>query len=43
MKDREDDYKRRNEKEIKEKCIIQINNKTMPFTYYYKFNTKGNI
>ena len=41
MKDKEDDYKKMNEKEIKEKCIIQINNKIIPFSYYYKFDKEG--
>ena len=39
--DREDDYKFENEKEIKEKCIIKINNKIISFNYYNKFNEKG--
>ena len=34
-------YKYENEKEIKEKCIIKINNKIIPFTYYNRFNKKG--
>ena len=39
--DSEDDYKYENEKEIKEKCIIKINNIIIPFNYYNKFNEKG--
>ena len=39
--DEEDDYKYKNEKEIKEKCIIKINNKRIPFNYFYKFKEKG--
>ena len=30
-----------NEKEIKENCEISINDKKIPFTYYYKFDKKG--
>ena len=37
----EDDYKFENEKEIKDNCIIEINNKIIPFSYYYKFKEKG--
>ena len=37
----EDDYKYENEKEIKENCIIEINNKRIPFNYLYKFKEKG--
>ena len=40
-KDSEDNYKFENEKEIKENCIIKINNKIIPFNYYNKFNEKG--
>ena len=29
-----------NEKEIKENCEIRINDKIIPFSYYYKFNKK---
>ena len=36
-----DDYKYDNEKEIKEKCKIKINNKKIPFSYCHKFNKKG--
>ena len=39
--DEEDDYKYENEKEIKENCIIKINNKIIPFNYLYKFKEKG--
>ena len=31
-----------NEKEIKEKCEIKINNKKIPFSYFHKFDKKGN-
>jgi len=31
-----------NEKEIIENCEIFINNKLIPFSYFYKFNKKGN-
>ena len=37
----EDDYKYENEKDIKEKCLIKINNKRIPFCYKYKFNKIG--
>ena len=37
-----DEYNYENEKEIKEKCIIKINNKIIPFCYKYKFNKMGN-
>ena len=39
--DEEDDYKYENEKEIKENCIIKINNKRIQFNYLYKFKEKG--
>ena len=39
--DKKDDYKYENEKEIKEDCIIKINNKIIPFNYLYKFKEKG--
>ena len=39
--DAEDDYKYKNEKKIKENCIIKINNKIIPFNYLYKFKEKG--
>ena len=35
-----DDYKYKNEKEIKENCEIKINNKIIPFSYFYKFEQK---
>ena len=41
IEDKEDDYKFENEKEIKDKCIIKINDKKIPFNYYNKFNEKG--
>ena len=31
----------KNENEIKDNCIIEINNKIIPFSYYYKFENKG--
>ena len=34
-----DTYK--NEKEIKEKCEIKINNEKILFSYFYKFKKKG--
>ena len=39
--EKEDDYKYENEKEIKENCIIEINAKIIPFSYFYKFKEKG--
>ena len=39
--DEENDYKYENEKEIKENCIIKINNKIITFNYLYKFKEKG--
>ena len=36
-----DDSKYENEKEIKEKCKIKINNKIIEFSYFYKFNKEG--
>ena len=39
--DNENDYKYENEKEIKENCEIKINNELIPFSYKYKFKTKG--
>ncbi len=41
--DREDDDKYSNEEEIKDNCIIKINDKIIPFNYYYKFNKIGNF
>ena len=38
---KEDDYKRENEKEIKENIEIKINEKKIEFTYKYKFEKKG--
>ena len=40
-KDREDDYKYENEKEIKENIVIKINGKIIEFTYFYKFKEEG--
>ena len=40
-KDKEDDYKFENEKEIKDNCIIKINDAIIPFSYYYNFNKEG--
>ena len=40
-RDDKDDYKFENEKEIKDNCIININDKMIPFSYYYKFNKEG--
>ena len=31
----------KNEKEIKENCIIEINNEIIPFSYFHKFEKKG--
>ena len=42
-KDKENDYKYENEKEIKENCKIEINNKIISFCYYYKFKRKEKI
>ena len=39
--DASDDYKLENEKEIKEKIIIKINNNIIDFNYYYKFKESG--
>ena len=39
IKDNIDNYK--NEKEIKESIIIKIDDKIIPFNYYYKFNKEG--
>ena len=41
LRDDKDDYKYVNEKEIKENCIIKINNNIIPFNYFYKFKEKG--
>ena len=40
-KDKDDDWKYENEKEIKENIEIKINGKIIEFTYYYKFNKEG--
>ena len=40
--DNENDNEFKNEKEIKENCEIEIDNKIIPFSYFYKFNKKGN-
>ena len=40
LENEETDYKFENEKEIN-KCEITINNKIIPFCYFYKFNKKG--
>ena len=37
----EDYYKYENEKEIKDNCQIEINNKIIDFSYFYKFKKKG--
>ena len=37
FKDIKENNKYENEKEIKKKCIIKINNKIITFSYYYKF------
>ena len=39
----EKDEKYMNEEQIKENCIIEINNKSIPFSYYYKFSEEGRI
>ena len=41
-KAKEDDFEFENEKEIKEKCEIKINEIVIPFNYYYKFEKEGN-
>ena len=40
-KDKEDDYKYENEKEIKDNIEIRINGKKIEFSYLYKFNKEG--
>ena len=40
-REKEDDYKYENEKELKENTMIKINEKVIEFTYYYKFKEKG--
>ena len=37
----EEYYKYENEKEIKENCKIEINDKLIPFSYNYKFDKEG--
>ena len=37
----EDYYKYENEKEIKDNCQIEINNKIIDFSYFFKFKEKG--
>ena len=32
-----------NEKEIKENCEIRINDKVIPFSYFYNFNNKKKV
>ena len=39
--DRYDDFMYENEDEIKENCILKINNKKIPFSYFHSFNQKG--
>ena len=41
LKNKEIYYKYENDKEIREKCQIRINNKLIPFTYFYKFDKEG--
>ena len=41
MTDKDDDYKYKNEKEIKEKCKIKINDKIIKFSYFYIFKKIG--
>ena len=38
----DDDWKRENEKEIKDNCEIQINGKNSPFAYFFSFKEVGN-
>ena len=40
-KNLEEDYKYLNENEIKENTKIKINGKSIPFSYYYKFEKEG--
>ena len=37
----EDDYKNKNEKEIKENCIIKVNGMIFQFSYFLKFKNSG--
>ena len=39
--DEENDNLYENEIEIKENCIIKINDIIIPFSYFYNFNEKG--
>ena len=39
--EKEDYYKYENEKEIKDNCQIEINNKKIEFSYYYNFKEEG--
>ena len=41
IKEEDDYYKYENENEIKDNCQIKINNKTIKFNYFYKFNEEG--
>ena len=41
LKDKEDDFKYENEKEIKENCKIKINDEEIGFNYFYKFKEEG--
>ena len=41
LEDDENDYIYENEKEIKKYCKIKINEKFIPFNYFYKFNKIG--
>ena len=41
LKDEENDNEYENEKEIKEKCMIKINNKIIEFNYFYNFEEEG--
>ena len=40
-KDKDDDFKYENEKEIKENIVIKINGKIINFSYYYIFEKEG--
>ena len=39
----EKEYENENENEIKENCIIFINDEFIPFSYFHKFNKKENL
>ena len=41
--DKEDDYEYENEKEIKENCIIKINNKIIPFKEKGKYRIEYSL